>query len=56
MLGHLKHKGYCTCGRVVSGNGGQHSHRAMHERRQDGHRFMTYSQYLASKPIAPTKL
>jgi hypothetical protein len=37
---HVKHKGFCSCGRIVSGNGGQHSHSAMHERKGDGHRFL----------------
>lgn len=35
---HTKHKDYCSCGRVVYGNGGRAIHRAMHERKKDGHR------------------
>lgn len=42
---HTKHKSYCTCGKVVSGNGGRHAHRAMHERKSDGHYYMTYSEW-----------
>lgn len=47
---HTEHKGYCTCGKVVSGNGGWHAHKAMHERRGEwrtagGHYYMTYSAW-----------
>lgn len=51
--GHLRNKGYCTCGKVVSGNGGIHSHREMHKRRADGHYFMTYSAWLDRKKELP---
>lgn len=37
---HTKHKTYCSCGKVVCGNGGRASHRDMHERKGDGHRAM----------------
>lgn len=40
--GHTKHQGFCTCGVVVSGNGGKWAHRAMHERRGDGHHFIVW--------------
>lgn len=43
---HTKHRGYCTCGKVVRGNGGKFNHSQMHKRRADGHRFMTYSAWL----------
>lgn len=42
---HTRHKGYCTCGKVVSGNGGIFNHRQKHERLQDDHRFMTYTAW-----------
>lgn len=43
---HVKNKGYCTCGKVVRGNGGIHNHREMHKRLADGHYYMTYSAWL----------
>jgi asparagine synthetase B (glutamine-hydrolysing) len=43
---HTKHKGYCTCGKIVCGNGGLYNHREMHKRKNDGHYFMTYSAWL----------
>lgn len=43
--GHLKHRSYCTCGKVVRGNGGIYQHRRMHERKGDGHRYMSYSAW-----------
>ena len=46
---HTKHQGYCTCGKVVSGNGGIFNHGQMHRRRDDGHRFMTYSAWAAKQ-------
>lgn len=36
---HTVHVGYCTCGKVVRGNGGKAGHAYMHERKQDGHHF-----------------
>ena len=32
---HAKYGHYCTCGKVVYGNGGKTSHKAMHERRDE---------------------
>jgi hypothetical protein len=52
---HTKHKGFCTCGKVVSGNGAKAMHFAMHERRQDGHTFLTedaWREKFAAKPSA----
>lgn len=46
---HVLHKTYCTCGKVVCGNGGRASHRAMHERRKDGHHGITRDAWLAMK-------
>lgn len=37
---HAKHAHYCSCGKVVWGNGGKAGHAYMHERRQDGHGFI----------------
>lgn len=47
---HARRANYCTCGKIVHGNGGKHAHRAMHERKgewrtEGGHRYMTYSEY-----------
>ena len=56
---HVKHKGYCTCGKVVSGNGAIYQHREMHKRRRQwcdpmlidggGFYYMTYSAWTARK-------
>lgn len=37
---HAKHIYYCSCGKVVSGNGGKASHEYMHERRGDLHSWI----------------
>lgn len=42
---HAKHQGFCTCGMIVSGNGGWFNHAAMHERRGDGHHYVTYEAW-----------
>lgn len=47
---HAKHAHFCSCGRVVHGNGGKTSHRAMHERAGDGHRRVTRSMFDALFP------
>lgn len=57
---HTRNKEYCSCGKIVRGNGGISSHRAMHERKgewrrdftgaivnSNGHHFMAYSDWLA---------
>jgi len=44
---HVKHKGFCSCGKVVCGNGGRAAHRDMHERRGDGHRFLVEDAWVA---------
>ena len=50
---HTKHIDHCSCGEVACGNGGRASHRAMHERRQDGHHALTsdewYRRFLTSR-------
>ena len=48
---HAKRASYCTCGKVVHGNGGAHHHKASHERKGEwrtdgGHHYMTYSEYM----------
>lgn len=44
---HTKHKGFCTCGYVVSGNGARPAHSAMHQRRADGHHYITQDAWVA---------
>lgn len=39
-MAHAKHGFFCSCGRIVHGNGAKASHRAMHERADDGHRYV----------------
>lgn len=36
---HAKHAHFCSCGRVVHGNGAKAAHRAMHARAGDGHHW-----------------
>lgn len=43
---HAKHGYHCTCGRYIAGNGGKYQHAQMHKRRNDGHHYMTTSEYL----------
>lgn len=50
---HTKHKTYCTCGKVVCGNGGRAAHQAMHERRGDGHRGVTRDAFRVMFPEIP---
>lgn len=45
MSAHAKHPHYCSCLRVVFGNGGQAGHAYMHERRGDGHRFVVPDEW-----------
>jgi hypothetical protein len=47
---HTKHKTYCTCGKIVCGNGGQAMHRDMHERKGDGHHGITLDAWRAMFP------
>lgn len=44
---NVKHKGFCSCGFVASGNGGQAAHRAMHERKGDGHHYLIERAWIA---------
>lgn len=43
---HTKHAHYCSCGRVVFGNGGKAGHGYMHEQRRDGHTWIGRTQWL----------
>lgn len=42
---HAKHENYCTCGKIVHGNGGAASHKAMHMRKGEVHHYMTYTAW-----------
>lgn len=42
---HARRASFCTCGKVVHGNGGRTSHRAMHKRKGDSHYYMTPTAY-----------
>lgn len=42
---HARHASYCSCGKIVHGNGGHYQHRAMHERRGDDHRYVSSRRY-----------
>lgn len=42
---HARQASYCTCGKTVHGNGARFTHSQMHERKADGHYYMTYSEY-----------
>lgn len=45
---HAKHAHYCTCGRIVRGNGAKYQHRAAHKRNDDGgHHYVTREAWLA---------
>lgn len=49
---HAKHGFFCSCGRIVHGNGGKAQHAYMHEQASDGHRWMMRSAWLARFPGA----
>jgi hypothetical protein len=44
---HAKHPHYCSCGKVVWGNGAKAQHRLAHARRADGHRYVMREAWLA---------
>ena len=57
MARHAKRAHYCTCGKVVHGNGAEYMHEEMHRRRgewrtEGGHFYMTYSEYQRRKDAA----
>ena len=49
---HANHAHYCSCGKVVNGNGGKAGHEYMHERRKDGHTWLTRAAWLARQEEA----
>lgn len=42
---HAKYSARCSCGAIVHGNGARYQHRAMHQRADDGHRYVTIARY-----------
>jgi len=36
---------WCSCGKVVHGNGARAAHRKMHERKKDGHYGMIWHEW-----------
>jgi hypothetical protein len=42
---HARIPHYCSCGKIVHGNGGKAAHKAMHVRAKDGHRWLTIEQF-----------
>lgn len=46
-----RHAYFCTCGKVVHGNGGRAGHFYMHEQRNDGHRETTRTRYFELFPL-----
>lgn len=42
---HVRRAWHCTCGQTVHGNGGRTSHRNKHKRANDGHHYMTTTEY-----------
>lgn len=49
---HAGRASFCSCGKVVHGNGGRHSHHAMHVRLRDGHRYLIEDAY---RKLFPSK-
>jgi hypothetical protein len=47
---HTRHHYFCSCDKVVSGNGARYQHRQMHLRAKDGHHFMVYEDWRAADP------
>lgn len=42
---HARHAYFCSCGKIVHGNGAKAQHKAMHQRDLDGHRWVTSQHY-----------
>jgi hypothetical protein len=42
---HAKHGKFCSCGRIVHGNGAIYQHREMHRRASDGHKYVTTKRF-----------
>lgn len=49
---HTRYKHYCSCGKVVHGNGGKANHTAMHRRRGDSDHYLTEDGYRALHAMA----
>ena len=49
---HAQNAHYCSCGKVVWGNGGKVGHENSHKRRQDGHDWITPDEWRAMKARA----
>ncbi len=50
---HARYAAYCSCGRVVHGNGGKAIHRLMHERNGDGHHALIRDEWIKRFSVAP---
>ena len=46
-----RHAYFCSCGKVVHGNGGRAGHAYMHEQRKDGHHEVSRSAAMAQRPL-----
>jgi hypothetical protein len=44
---HANHASFCSCGKIVHGNGATAMHRAMHKRRNDGHHYLVEDHWRA---------
>jgi len=42
---HAKRAHFCSCGKIVHGNGARAVHRAYHVNRQDGHTYLIEDAY-----------
>lgn len=47
---HAKHAFFCSCGKIVHGNGAKAQHRGMHERKNDRHHWLTRDGYFLLFP------
>ncbi len=47
---HARRAHYCSCGKIVRGNGGQSAHQAAHDRRNETDNFITVDAYRAKFP------
>lgn len=42
---HARRAWFCSCGKIVHGNGAQAAHSAMHDRKGDGHHYLIEDEY-----------
>jgi hypothetical protein len=47
---HARHAFFCSCDKVVHGNGAKYQHRQRHLRAKDGHHYQTYEDWRADSP------